>query len=67
MVKVIEKAGIYCIFLPEGVIMVKNWLTMKSMADGKTMSFTDIQRKKERETYKDLMRELKEKFRDETK
>ena len=62
MIKIIEKSGIPCIVLPEGVIIPKTGLKFNSIDYPTINSFTDILRQKERNSYKDILEELKKKL-----
>ena len=56
--------GFACIVLPEGVISYKDKLISQPTIIQKTRNFSQLQTRKERDCLRDVIRELKDKFKD---
>ena len=56
--------GYACIVLPEGIISYKGQVISQPTIIQKTRNFSQLQRRKERECLRDVIKELKDRFKD---
>ncbi len=64
MITIVWKDGIPCIFLPAGIITSTNMAIIKPIHSSQQKNFTKLQKVKENDYLKDLLGELKDKFKD---
>jgi hypothetical protein len=64
MITIVWKDGIPCISLPAGIISSVNMAIIKPINSSQQKNFTRLQKVKENDYLKDLLGELKDKFKD---
>ncbi|MCK4285266.1 MAG: hypothetical protein KAX18_03645 [Candidatus Lokiarchaeota archaeon] len=64
MITIVWKDGIPCILLPAGIISSTNIAIIKPINSSQKNNFTRLQKVKENDCLKDLLGELKDKFKE---
>ena len=64
IITIVWMEGIPCIELPPGVILLPSVKSINSLKPSHQKSFTKLQKIKENDCFKDLLEELKDKFKD---